>query len=272
LAHHTEATEQEALELFELVDRPNVLIKIPGTEEGIPAIEHMLFRGVNVNITLLFSIDMYEAVVKAYIRAIEDRILRKMPVNHITSVASFFLSRIDVLVDQLLSQRITPAETVMNGIDITSLLGKAAVANAKMAYQKFKRYFSGAKWSDLTRKGARVQRLLWASTSTKNPEYSDVMYIEPLIGEDTVTTMPEQTLTAFADHGKVEADIIDQDVDRVSALFRDLNTVGIDMDFVTRQLVNEGIQKFIDPFDHLMQTIKNRRQKLVMAKNNDLIE
>lgn len=262
LAHATKATIDEARRLFDAVDRPNVFIKVPGTENGVPAIERLLSDGININITLLFSIANYEKVMKAYLNALEDRDIRKQPIDGITSVASFFLSRIDVLVDQLLSHRLVPGNDEHNK-HIRDLMGKAAVANAKLAYQKYKRYFHGTRWKSFKSKGARTQRVLWASTSTKNDAYSDVMYVEPLIAEDSVSTMPESTLTAFADHGEAQKPTIEHDVDKAGSIFTELSKLGIDMEFVTQQLLNEGIQKFIDPFDALKQSIAAKRQQFI---------
>lgn len=265
LARDTEATMEEVRHFFKAVDRPNVFIKIPGSEEGVPAIEQMLYEGINVNITLLFSIQSYEVVARAYINAMERRVKEDKPVKNVASVASFFLSRIDVLVDQLLQHRIVPGREDRNPL-AKELLGKVAIANAKLAYQSFKRIFAGEKWEALAEKGARVQRPLWASTSTKNPEYSDVRYIEPLIGPNTVNTMPEETIDAFSDHGIAEENSVEKDLDDAKQTFDDLESVGIDIDKVTWQLVNEGIQKFIDPFDELMKNLSEKREKYAAEK------
>ena len=269
LAHDTDGTMNEVRYLFERVNRPNVLMKIPGTEEGVPAIERLLFEGININITLLFSIEAYEEVAKAYINALEDRIAHKQPIDKIASVASFFVSRIDVLVDLLLSHRVLTDNRPFNGVIAQDLMGKAAIANAKFAYQKYRRFFHGKKWEKLAKQGAKLQRLLWASTSTKNPQYSDVMYVEPLIGRDTVNTMPEDTIHAFSDHGIVQPNAIEKNSDKAGQIFKDLHKIGIDMNFVTRQLVNEGIQKFIDPYDQLLKTIDAKRQQFLAEKNTE---
>ncbi len=262
LARHTEPTIKETRRLFSEVDRPNCFIKIPGTEQGFPAIEQMLYEGINVNITLLFSIESYEAVAEAYLRALERRIVEDKPVDKIRSVASFFLSRIDVLVDQLLQHRILPEGDSGISREARQLLGKIAIANGKMAYRSFKRIFSGDRWRALAEKGAKVQRPLWASTSTKNPDYSDVRYVEPLIGEHTVNTMPGKTIAAFKDHGKAEKNTVEKELEEARRSLRNLEKVGIDLDKVTWQLVNEGIQKFIDPYDELMKNLKSKREKL----------
>ncbi|GAB4232228.1 MAG: transaldolase [Chlamydiales bacterium] len=262
IAHHTQATQQQARHLFEAVNRPNCFIKIPGTQEGIPAIEQMLYEGININITLLFSVQMYEEVAKAYIRALERRAKENKPLDRVASVASFFLSRIDVLTDHLLQHHVTGEDEQMDQL-AKSLLGKTAVANAKMAYVSFKKIFQGKQWEDLVNQGARFQRPLWASTSTKNPDYNDVMYVEPLIGKHTVNTMPDETIEAFADHGKVVCGTVEQDLDKAQETLKKLAKVGIDLDFVTSQLVNEGIQKFIDPYDSLLKSIDEKSQQLV---------
>ena len=252
LARDTEGTIKEARHLFKKVKRPNLFIKIPGTAEGVPAIEACLFDGININITLLFSVERYEEVARAYIRALERRVKLGLQVKNVASVASFFLSRIDVLVDNLLKEK-----------GNAELLGKAAVANAKLAYQSYKKIFSSDAWKALAKNGARVQRLLWASTGTKNPDYSDVMYIEPLIGRDTVNTMPEETIAAFADHGKIAADTIESAVDGARQTMADLERAGIHFRNAASQLEEEGIQKFVDPFDQLMKSLNDKRGRLL---------
>lgn len=263
LAHNTELTMKQARDLFKRVARPNVMIKIPGTAAGIPAIEEMLYEGLNINVTLLFSVSRYEEVAEAYLRALERRAAEGKPLDKIASVASFFLSRIDVLVDELLEHRMVP------GVDnpaAKKLLGVIGVASAKTAYQSFKTLFSGPRWEALKAKGARVQRPLWASTSTKNPHYSDVMYVDPLIGPDTVNTMPDSTIEAFADHGTLEKDAVEKGLDKVEMHLRELNHLGIDLDYVTQRLVDEGVDKFIKPFDALMKTIESRSQELAKTR------
>ena len=252
LARDTEGTIKEARHLFKTVHRPNLLIKIPGTAEGIPATEACLLDGISINITLLFSVQRYEEVARAYIRALERRARLALPLKNVASVASFFLSRIDVLIDKLLKEKGAGAER---------LLGKAAVANAKIAYQSYKKIFSGPVWDSLVEKGARAQRLLWASTGTKNPAYSDVMYVEPLIGKDTVNTMPEETITAFADHGKLVPHSIEQGADEARQTMADLENAGISMNEATQQLEEEGIQKFVEPFDQLLKNLSTKREK-----------
>jgi transaldolase/glucose-6-phosphate isomerase len=263
LAHDTTATMREARRLFAAVNRPNVFIKIPGTPAGVPAIEAMLYEGVNINITLLFAIKDYEAVAQAYLRAMERRVAEDKPIHHVASVASFFLSRIDVLVDQLLGHRVQPQESSGEALRPEQLFGKVAIASAKLAYQRFKQLFSGERWQALEAKGARVQRPLWASTSTKNPLYPDVYYVEPLVGPNTVNTMPDATIDAFGDHGVIVENAIAANADEAPRLLRQLEQVGIDLDHVTQQLQDEGVQKFIDPFDALMQTLAEKRQKIL---------
>jgi transketolase len=253
LAHDTEGTILEAHRLRAAVDRPNLLIKIPGTAAGVPAIEQCLFEGININVTLLFSIESYQAVAEAYMAALERRVAAGKPVNRVASVASFFLSRIDVLVDQLLMHRMgTRFEALAK-----RLLGRTGVANAKLAYQRFLELIESERWQALAANGAHVQRMLWASTSTKNPAYKDVMYVEPLIGLHTINTMPDETIAAFADHGHVAA-TISEDVEEAQEFMEALDTLGIDFAQVTTQLENEGVQKFIDPYDALHQLLETK--------------
>ncbi|MEJ2492861.1 MAG: bifunctional transaldolase/phosoglucose isomerase, partial [Ignavibacteriaceae bacterium] len=265
LARDTEGTIKEARRLFSKVDRPNCFIKIPGTDEGIPAIEQCLYEGININITLLFSIQSYEAVALAYIKALERRLDEGKDIKNIASVASFFLSRIDVLTDQLLGHYIIPEKTTGEPRP-ENLLGKAAIASAKIAYQSFKNIFSGERWQKLSNNGARVQKPLWASTSTKDPLYSDVRYVETLIGPHTVNTLPDETIDAFADHGKLIENSIEHSIDEARQTFENLRKLGIDINFVTRQLVNEGIQKFISPYDNLMKTLADKRSQFLSDK------
>ncbi len=250
LAHDSEATVIEARRLFKAVDRPNLFIKIPGTAAGVAAVEQCLFEGIPVNITLLFSVAAYEAVAKAYLRALERRLEAAKPLRDVASVASFFLSRIDLLVDQLLTQRFGTCHDAA----ARQLLGQAAIANAKLAYHRFQAIFSGERWQALANLGAHPQRVLWASTSTKNPAYRDVMYVEPLIGPHTVNTLPDETIVAFAEHGQVAATVA-QGVKEARQTMRDLAALGIDFAQVAAQLENEGVQKFIDPYDALLRAL-----------------
>ena len=265
LAHDTHASLEEARRLHRFVDRPNVFIKIPGTRAGFAAIEEALYEGININITLLFSIAHYEAVAEAYLRALERRAEAGRAVDDVASVASFFLSRIDVLVDQLLGHRIRPTATTAPGPRPEQLLGIAAIANAKLAYQHLKRVLASDRWKRLEARGARIQRLLWASTSTKDPRYDEIMYVEPLIGPHTVNTMPADTIRAFAARGIV-ATTVERDLADARQVFEHLAAVGIDFDNVTWQLENEGVQKFRDPFDELMATLAERRQSILEGK------
>jgi transketolase len=259
LARDTRGSIAEARRFVEAVDRPNLFIKIPGTAEGIPAIEELLYQGVNVNITLLFSIRGYAEVAEAYLRALERRIGEAQPIDGIRSVASFFLSRIDVLVDELLRHRIGPDGSSPLTPHPETLLGKAAIASAKLAYRDYRKIVSGDRWKALADQGARPQRLLWASTSTKDPSYSDVKYIEPLVGPDTVTTMPRQTIAAFADHGTVRR-TLDKGIRPSFQVMRGLREVGVDIEQVTRRLEDEGVQKFIDPYDALVKEMGKARE------------
>jgi transaldolase len=259
-AHDAYRTMEQARRLFKLVNRPNVMIKIPGTSAGIPAIEEMLYEGLNINITLLFSIQNYQGVADAYLRALERRVGHNMPVDGIASVASFFVSRVDTLVDQLLGHRLYGDDRRKDAMP-AQLLGRAAVANAKVAYKYFKQIFAGQRWEKLANHGARVQRVLWASTGRKNPAYSDVGYVEPLVGKHTVNTMPEATIKAFADHGRVVADSVETDVEDALDVLRELENVGIDYRCVTWQLENEGIQKFIDSYDACIQALEKKRKR-----------
>lgn len=262
LAHDTHASLEEARRLHHLVERPNVFIKIPGTRAGFAAIEEALYEGININITLLFSLEHYQAVAEAYLGALERRAEAGRAVDDVASVASFFLSRIDVLVDQLLGHRIQPAVTTGNAPQPEQLLGKAAIANAKLAYRHLARMLASERWKRLEARGARPQRLLWASTSTKDPLYDEIRYVEPLVGPHTVNTMPAETIRAFAARGVV-ADTVERDLDEARQVMEKLAAVGIDFENVTWQLENEGVQKFRDPFDQLMAMLAARRQSIL---------
>ncbi|HYW94601.1 MAG TPA: transaldolase [Bacteroidales bacterium] len=263
LARDTEKTMDDARRLFNTVDRPNCFIKIPGTDEGLPAIEEMLYEGININITLLFSIGSYENVAKAYLRALERRVKEGKAVNRIASVASFFLSRIDVLTDQILHEQIIPDLDGEKKILAENLLGEPAIASAKIAYESFQRIFSGERWEKLAAEGARVQRPLWASTSNKTEGYRDTRYVEPLIGPHTVNTMPDSTIEAFKDHGILEPNTITRDVDKAHRIFTDLERVDISLKKVTDQLVDEGIDKFNKPYDKLLENIKKKSEQVM---------
>jgi transaldolase len=259
LAYDPDGTRSEVRRYADLVNRPNLYIKIPGTHRGVAVIEQMLYEGVSINITLLFSVAAYKAVSDAYLSALEHRLAEGMSLNHVASVASFFLSRIDVLVDQLLALRQTADEEKR----LTHLRGQAAVVSAKLAYQAFLNTVESERWKRLSSKGARPQRLLWASTGTKNPAYRDLCYVEPLIGHDTVTTMPEQTIRAFADHGNIRRDTIEEHMEQARAVAQELEEMGIGLDHVAWQLEHEGVQKFVDAYDKALQTLDEKRKEAV---------
>jgi transaldolase len=254
LARDTDETIESARRLFKALDRPNAMIKIPGTQEGLPAIEQCLSEGININTTLLFGLKNYEQVAWTYISALEKRAEAGKPIDRIASVASFFISRVDTLTDAKLQEKIESASDDTAKSELRGLLGLAGIANAKIAYAKFQEIFSSPRWKLLEAKGARVQRCLWASTSTKNPDYRDVMYLEGLIGPDTVNTLPQATLEAFRDHG-VAAPTLDRDADSSLAVIKQLDSVGIDFDAVTAQLQTEGVDLFAQSFDKTRETI-----------------
>ncbi|MGF1507531.1 MAG: transaldolase [Anaerolineae bacterium] len=259
LAHDTEATAEEARRLWIAVDRPNLMVKIPATPEGLSAITESIARGINVNVTLIFSRDMYARVMDAYLTGLERRVEVGEPIDHIASVASFFISRVDVMVDNILDERIEAGESAL-----AELKGKAGIANAKLAYQLFKDTFSGERWEKLEQAGANLQRPLWASTSTKNPDYSDVLYVESLIGPHTVNTAPPDTIEAFRDHGTVEL-TLEQYVDEARATLDALEEAGISMEQVTGDLLEEGVAKFEKPFNSLIDAIVEKRDALVAS-------
>jgi transaldolase/glucose-6-phosphate isomerase len=248
LAHNTEGTLEQVRDYWKRLDRPNVLIKIPGTKEGVPAIEEAIYEGINVNVTLLFAVEAYEAVAEAYIHALERRHAEGKSVD-VRSVASFFVSRVDTNADRKLEQ-----------LGRTDLAGTAAVANARAAYQRFEQIFSGSRWEELSTRGAAVQRPLWASTGTKNPAYSDVKYVEELVGPDTVNTMPMATLLAFAEHGEVRDRTVSEDA---SEALKQLADAGLDMTQVTDELLDEGVDQFVDALSRLLAGIEERRTAVV---------
>jgi transaldolase len=254
IASDTEATARDAKRLSEMVDRPNVFIKIPATEAGLQAIEDSIAAGIPINVTLIFSLDRYRKVAEAYIRGVERLVEDGGDASKVASVASFFVSRVDSEADKRLDE--------IGGHD--DLKGKLAIANAKLAYQAFKEIFSGERWQKLADAGASAQRPLWASTSTKNPEYRDVMYVEELIGPNTVNTMPKETIEAFQDHGK-PAETIENDVEGARELLKKLEEAGVDYDDVTHTLEEEGVQKFADSFKDLLDGVAKKRDALVAA-------
>ncbi|HEX3550857.1 MAG TPA: bifunctional transaldolase/phosoglucose isomerase [Candidatus Elarobacter sp.] len=256
LAHDTQGTIDAARRLWGEVNRPNLMIKIPGTAEGMPAIEATIAAGINVNVTLLFSVDRYEAAANAYIGGLEQRAAKNQPIDRIASVASFFVSRIDTAIDKQLQARIDKGE------QLTGLLGKAAVANTKIAYQRFQKLFGTERFAALKAKGAHVQRPLWASTSTKNPAYPDLMYVESLIARDTVNTVPPNTLEAILDHGTVRPDTIAEDLDGARAVIEALAKAQISLYDVTEELVAEGVKSFSDSFEAMLSAIQAKLEKL----------
>ena len=260
LAYDSEATIAEAVALHQRVERPNLMIKVPATEPGLRAIETLIDRGISVNVTLLFSVARYEAVVDAYMLGLEARIRRGQPLSGINSVASFFVSRIDTLIDKQLQSLAAQSDA-----DIArrarALLGTIAVANAKLAYQRYLGLFNSARFQALAAAGACPQRLLWASTSTKNPAYNDLMYVEPLIGADTVNTLPQATYDAFNDHGKVAA-TIDTDIDTALHQLAELEALGIDLAAVTRQLEKDGVEAFAQSYRNLLAAIAEKTTHL----------
>ena len=256
LAHDTKGTVVEARRLWQKLGGQNVMVKIPGTVEGTPAIEQCVAEGLNINVTLLFSQDAYVAVAEAYIRGLEQRAARGEDVSKSASVASFFVSRIDSLVEKTIASREKTATPQQRAL-FDEVTGKVAIANAKQAYERYKKLFSGPRWQKLADKGAKTQRVLWASTGTKNPKYSDVLYIEELIGRDTVNTIPPATLDAFRDHGKVRP-TLEQGVDQADAVMRKLEQSGISMKEVTDKLVEDGVKSFSDSFAELISAVGSR--------------
>jgi len=256
LAHDTAGTLIEARRLWERVDRPNLFIKVPGTWEGLPAIRQLIAEGINVNVTLLFGLPRYRAVAEAYLDGLSERAARGLPLERVASVASFFLSRIDVLVDPLLEK--LSGEGGKRGRDAGELLGETAIACAKVAREMYREMLAGDRYTTLAARGARPQRLLWASTGTKNPAFSDVKYLEALIGPETVNTAPLETISAYRDHGH-PALRLDGGGPEARHLLDRLAELGIDLAVVTQQLEDEGVEKFTRPFDSLMQALERKR-------------
>ncbi len=261
LAHDTEGTLSEVRRFWKMVDRPNLMIKIPGTPEGIPAVRQALTEGINVNITLIFSISTYRQVAEAFISALEARRAAGEDISHMASVASFFVSRVDTLVDKLLEDKVKATSNTTEQQHLKSLEGKAAIANARLVYQDFKKIFNTPRFAALKQAGAYVQRPLWASTSTKNPAYRDVLYAEELIGPDTVDTMPLETIENFRDHGRVRLSIEDN-LEEAHQVLDALEKIGIHYDQVTQQLQDEGVQKFADSFHALFEGIAEKRKAI----------
>jgi transaldolase len=258
-AHSVDDTIAEARRLWAVVDRPNVMIKVPGTTEGAAAARRLLADGINVNITLLFSVEAHAAVIESYIAALEERVKRGLPLSAIASVASYFVSRVDTEADKRLDAIV--AANPSRAEEAKAFRGRVAVANAKLAYALFQERFSGARWEALASRGARVQRPLWASTSVKNAAYRDVMYVEDLIGPDTVNTMPPATITAFADHGVTER-TVDTHLDEERALIAKLEKFGVPLKSITDTLLREGLASFEKSFDTLIGGLEAKRRTL----------
>src|SRR6516165_2922441 len=258
LATDTKATIAEAERLWKHVRRKNLMVKVPATAEGLPAIEHLIGEGISINITLLFSQKVYLQVAEAYLAGLEKFIAKGGDPPHLASVASFFVSRIDTMADKQLDEKIAKANDPTEKERLAALKGKIAIANAKLAYQEYKQLFAGAPWDKLAAKGARPQRLLWASTGTKNKDYSDVLYVEELIGPNTINTMPPATLDAFRDHGKVR-DTLEEDIDGARQALAELEKSGISLDAITEELITDGVKLFADAADKLYGAVAHKR-------------
>src|SRR5215469_16117841 len=258
LAMDTKGTIAEAKRLWKDVHRKNLMVKVPATPEGLPAIERLIGEGISINITLLFSQKVYLQVAEAYLAGIEKYVASGGDPSHVASVASFFVSRIDTAVDKELDENIAKANDPSEKERLAALKGKVAIANAKMAYQDYKRLFAGPRWEKLAAKGAKPQRLLWASTGTKNKDYSDVLYVEELIGPDTVNTVPPATLDAFRDHGRLR-DSLEENIDEAKHVLAELERSGISLDEITAELVKDGVRLFADAADKLYGAVANKR-------------
>jgi transaldolase len=252
LANDTKATIEEARRLWKTVNRENLMVKVPATPAGIPAIRQLLEDGININITLLFAQSAYEQVAEAFLAALEARVQKGQDVSHIASVASFFVSRIDTMIDGQIEAKLKTETDAQKKALLTSLEGKVAIANAKLTYKKYQELFGGARWKALAAKGAQTQRLLWASTSAKNPKYRDVLYVEELIGADTVDTIPPATFDAFRDHGRLRASLT-ENVEEAAKTMANLEKAGISMKEVTEKLVVDGVKLFADAFHSLLE-------------------
>lgn len=261
LAHDTGGTVDEALRLAGEVGRRNLMIKVPGTRAGMPAIERLIGEGVNVNVTLLFARDCYAAAAEAWLKGLESLLERGGDVAAVSSVASFFVSRIDTLIDTRIDERLAEEADAVRRVALGALKGRAAIANARLAYQHYRGLVAGKRWSRLAAAGANPQRLLWASTSVKNPAYRDVLYVEELIGPDTVNTLPEATFDAFRDHGVVEA-TLEKGVDEAREVMAALEGLGISMQHATDQLLEDGVRLFVEPFDQLLAAIETQCEAL----------
>jgi len=260
LALDTNATEEEARRLWKTLSRPNVMVKVPGTEAGVPAFEQLTSEGININVTLLFSQARYKQIAEAYVSGLEKLAASGGDVSRVASVASFFVSRIDSQVDKEIEKKLKAGVTPEQQRILEGLSGKVAIANAKLAYRMYQEVFSSARWKALAAKGAKVQRVLWASTSTKSPKLRDVLYVEELIGRDTVNTMPPATIDAFRDHGKVRASL-EEDLPAAEATLRQLEASGISLKSVTEALARDGIRLFEESFDQLLTSVREKLQK-----------
>jgi len=256
LAHDTAGTIVEARQLWSAVHRPNLFIKVPATKEGLPAIQQLIGEGINVNITLLFGLPRYREVAQAYLDGLETRAANGKPLPEVASVASFFLSRIDVLIDPLLEELRLGKES--DAELVAGLHGQVAIASARVAHQIYQEIFAGQQYQKLAQKGARTQRLLWASTSTKNPDYSDILYVDSLIGRDTINTVPVETLNAYRDHGQ-PASRLEEGTQEAYQVLERLRQAGIDLDSLTQQLEDEGVAKFIAAYDKLIASLKEKK-------------
>ncbi|MEP0913931.1 transaldolase [Leptolyngbya sp. GB1-A1] len=263
IAHDTEATIQEAKRYYAQIDRPNVMIKIPGTDAGLPAVKAVIAEGINVNVTLLFSVQSYIATAEAYVAGLEARVAKNQPIDKLSSVASFFLSRIDSNIDAQIDKKLQGMDQLQVQARLLEIKGKVAIANAKIAYQEYKKIVNSDRWKALAEKGANVQRLLWASTGTKNPQYSDVMYVDELVGHETVNTLPPATIEACADHCNV-ADRIETGVEEAHNIINSLKDpdIDIDLDEAMADLLTDGIDKFVQPFHSLMDSLQEKIDRL----------
>ena len=258
LADESAGTLEEARRLWKAVDRPNLMVKVPATAVGYATIQQLISEGININVTLLFSQDAYAQVAEAYIAGLEKRLAEDKELASVASVASFFVSRIDTLVDSQIEEKLKTASGEEKTL-LESLLGKVAIANAKMAYQTYEKLFSGERWEKLAAKGAQTQRVLWASTSTKNPEFRDVLYVEELIGKDTVNTIPPKTWDAFRDHGKLRKSLT-EDVSGAKKTLADLEKAGVSLDAATDQLLTDAVRLFVEPFDKMIAAVETAIQ------------
>jgi transaldolase len=268
LARDTQGTVEQARRLWKSVNRPNVLVKIPGTKEGLPAIKQCLSEGININITLLFSQERYVEVVNTYLAALEQRVSEGKPVDRLFSVASFFVNRIDTIVDNLLEKKIRETEDQQQKERLRALLGKVAIANAKMVYQKFKLIFFGARFERLRQKSAGEQKVLWASTSTKNPNYPDTLYVDHLVGANTINTMPPATIKAFREHGVARMSL-EENIEGARRVMHELEESGIELDDVTAQAEDQGVELFTRDYQKLLEGLEEKRKKIETQRKSE---